>query len=75
MGKIQQRIFRKDIDKELTKLVDKEVNIVLNSGKTICGTVKFLGDNKLVILDYFLNKHHVALAEIEEIVLDFAASN
>lgn len=73
MGKRQKRIFPNQIAQSLAEIINKEVNIVLKSGKTIASIVKTMNNNQMVVQDHFLQKHNVRLEEIEEIVIDFVA--
>ncbi len=73
MGKRQKRIFPSQIALSLAEIINKEVNLVLKSGKTVAGTVKSMNGNQIVLQDHFLQKHNVRLEEIEEIVIDFVA--
>lgn len=74
MGKRQVRIFRKDLEKHLSELLQQPtVQVVLRSKVVMHGALSALGQEKLQLIDCRFGKHVFVPEQVEMVIYDIEA--
>ena len=68
MGKILYRVFAHQLKKELSNLLNKEVDVVLANNSVLHGVILKTSETELVLRNSVRNKTVIALSEIQEIL-------
>ncbi|MCS6822311.1 MAG: hypothetical protein NZ551_10630 [Microscillaceae bacterium] len=73
MGKRQLRIKKAEIPQKIATYLGTEINLIQENGITLHGRiVQIMGENVL-FQDSRRQKHHIAIANIQEIQIDYSA--
>lgn len=75
MGKRLLRIMNFEIVKNLEKIQNKEVDLVLANSTTLHGYIKHINSERAILENKRFETHQIKLDDIIEIVLDFEAPN
>ncbi|MEM9981862.1 MAG: hypothetical protein AAF734_05155 [Bacteroidota bacterium] len=70
MGKRQKRIFQAQIVSQRLQLLNKLVQVVLQSGATSTGLCLVVAPKQLILKDMKQKRHKILIVDIEEIVVD-----
>ena len=71
MSKRLIRIFPSTLLLSLPKVRNEEMNVVQRNGHTVFGVLESFTDKFLIIKDLRSHLHEIALADVDEIILDY----
>lgn len=74
MSKRLVRLSNKEILANLSKIQDKELNVVAFSGQTYFGQFVSCSEDLFVVKDFRSHEHRLALNDIEKVIYDQEAS-
>ena len=73
MSKRLIRIEQKDLPEKSVALLQKDINVILESNHTLFGHCYKIDNQLLFIKDYRFKKHILAFTKIAEVIYDYEA--